>query len=257
VVDKHLIWWWDLYRAPDGAPMAAFVTFMVVAAIAVCITAPLTAGLARAVVYISLMFSISIACSITLLTNGAPSSCQVALLVVLSMAILLGVCLFRHVLPESTGGRILLGICSGTVTVGMLAGVIDSLSNSRGLGQVPGGIIFGTILVFVGMIAGVATGVLGFVGLKPTFTAALNYATIIAGAASLVLPAIGIIIAIVSLAEAGFGPRGEVFPLFTESLIVIAEVAARSIMIISGCVAVVIVGTHELLLCAHVGVEHR
>lgn len=249
-IDKKLVWWWDAYQAPDTS-LAIFVTTMVFAATALCILAPLASGVARGISYLSIMAAIGILFSITVLNSGGTITGMSPLLVSAALAILVGVCAFRSTSPDAVAGKVLLGICSGIATLGMLVAILNTLQDSSTFKGVPGGVAFGVMVCFVGLLAGLTTGILGFIGLKPAFTPALNTATGLTASFSLVLPGLGLFIVVA--AAWGFVSRklnaGEDWasPLNKEIGSVVAEICARILLSMYACLAVVAVGIRELL----------
>ncbi len=196
--DKKFICWWDLFRTPQGNAWGLVVTMLVLAGITCCVVAPLMSGISRAIVYLSLMAATSIFLCTAALSSEIPAEKVLGLTVPWAMSLLVGLCAFRAAAPQSLAGRVMLGVCSGIAIFGMLFGIIASVQDTHALGDVPAGVVFGATLTFFGLLAGLAAGIMGMVGLKPTFTPALNLATGISSAASLVLPGLGIFIAVAS-----------------------------------------------------------
>ena len=196
-IDKKLIWWWDFYQVPDAGAWAAFVTVLVFAAATICITVPLVAGIARAVACLGLVFASWIVLCVAKM-NSAPSMESVGLLVVpMALAMLVGVCMFRGSFPQSVPGKVLLGICSGIVALGGLAAfaaLINAIQDTHAFAGAPGGVVFGSVLILVGLLAALVAGIFGFVGLKSTFTPSLNTVTGIISVVSLLLPGLGLLV---------------------------------------------------------------
>jgi hypothetical protein len=246
-LDKKIVCWWDLYQAPEGNVWACFATMLVLSGIALCIIAPLLTGIARGVTYLSLMAGVWILLCVAMTTTGASLQNVAALVVPVALSLLAGVCAFRAKSPEAVSGRVLLGISSGIISLGMLIAILDAMQERRPFVDVPGGVITGGILVFLGLLSGLAAGVMGFVGLKAIFTPGLNQATRITSLAGLLLPGLGIFVAVSAVSQ-------EFFPVrsgnASELNWIFVMVIGRMLMIVYACTALTSVGIHELLLAA-------
>jgi ABC-type branched-subunit amino acid transport system permease subunit len=107
----------------------------------------------------------------------------------------------------------------------------------------------------MGLLAGLVAGILGFVGLKPVFSIEVNKITGVLAAIALLLPGLGIFIAIVTshnffnspLESSGdwpATPTGDVLGIIVEILV--------RLLLISYCwLVVLIVGIRETLTEAH------
>jgi hypothetical protein len=254
VVDHRAVWWWDLFDAPDAYFGAMFVTYIVLASIALCIIGSLTSGMLRGTIYLCLTGGAWIFLSAVILRGGGNPENIVPLAVPLALAMIVGTTFFRSVAPQATSGRVLLGLCSGVATLGMFVGIINNLVD-RPLTGIPSGIVFGAALCFMGLLAGLVAGILGFVGLKPVFSIEVNKITGVLAAIALLLPGLGIFIAIVTshnffnspLESSGdwpATPTGDVLGIIVEILV--------RLLLISYCwLVVLIVGIRETLTEAH------
>jgi hypothetical protein len=230
-------------------------------AVVLCIVGPLAVGIARGIVYLGLILATAIFLSVAILDSGVVPSALLPLIVFLSLAIHLAASIFRHAAPSSPTGRSILGICSGVVSIVIVVDLIRTIQLNHSYriipdgAVVPGGVVFGGVLCFIGLLAGLSAAVMGFVGLKPSFTSGLNQATILSAALALFLPGIGVFLAIVG--ASGFLvsrlPAGnEISSLSNEEFSYIVEIAARILLIFYACVIVVIAGMRELLINAYV-----
>jgi len=238
------VWWWNLYAIPKETSWALCVTFQVLAAAALCVVGPLTNGGARGAVYLSLTLAAWIFLAVVTLTGGSSANDVARLIVPIALSLLLGTCFFRNTSPQSVAGRTFVGIFSGISTFGSLVGIVNLLQGAREVSSIPDGVFFGGILVLIGMLAGLAAGIMGLVGLKPMFTRSLNQLTEIAAISSLVLPGLGIFVAAVSAGSLiAAHPTGRVL-----GDLVVVETAARVLLILYAFLAVAAVGMRELLI---------
>jgi hypothetical protein len=245
-VGDRIFCWWDLYQASEAAAWAYFATLLVVVGVALCIVAPLLKGIARGIVYLSLMAGIWIFFCATMLDTGATLQNAATLVVPVALSLLTGVCAFRSSSHQS--GRVLLGIFSGIVTVGMFIAVLDSMQEGRPMDGLPPGLVTSIILVFIGLLSGLAAGIMGFVGLKPSFTPGLNLATKITALGGLALPGLGLFVAM-SAASADYLP-GFHSNSNSELNWIIFTVVIRILTIFYACAALTSVGLQELLTAA-------
>ncbi len=255
VVNKQAIYWWDLFRTREGQAWGSFTMYLVLMGITLCIVAPLATGLARSIVYLSLIVAGWIFLSVILMSVGASPAAMSALLIPMSLAMLLGVCQFRGTAPHSSSARICMGITSGIIVLAMLWGIIGSLLDNGAWTAMPGGVAFGVIVAYLGLFSGLAAGVMGLISLKPIFSHSLNLATKITALCALVLPGIGIFIIMASVAQSflPFGAGGtDIAALEAHEMTwVITLVTARALLVGYGCLAIVIVGIRELFTAAH------
>ena len=250
IADKKIVCWWDLYQAPDGNTWACFATVLVLSAITLGIVALSVTGIARGIIYLSLMAATWIFLCVAMMNSGATLEGVASLILSVVLSLLTGVCAFRSSTPESAAGRVLLGICSGIVTLGMLTAIIETVLERNTFVDVPAGMITGGILIFVGLLSGLAAGIMGFVGLKPVFTAALNQATRLTSLVGLLLPGLGIFVAM-SAAAQSFMPRFSAGNGNTSQWNwIFIEVVCRMLLIFYACNALTSVGIQELLTAA-------
>ncbi len=255
VVDGRPVWSWDLYRFHEMGSWAAMSTYLLLTGILVCILTPLTAGTARGVVNLSISAVALIFFATALRSADVSGMTGIQTLVPAALAAMIGVSLFRSLAPDAIAGRVLIGVFSGLVTIGLLTSALLWLSQQNALEGVPGGIIFGVVLALAGLLAGLAAGILGFVSLKPVFSSDLNRATRATAFAGLVLPVIGACIAVfgaVNFVMDLFPPaaRGD-FANTQSAEFVVVEIVLRIAIIWFAILTLFGAGMYELLIGLH------
>lgn len=255
VVDGRPVWSWDLYRLHEMGSWAAMSTYLLLAGVLVSISTPLTSGTARGLVNLSISAVALMLLATALLSTGASGTTGIQILISTAMAALIGVSMFRTIAPDAVAGRVLTGIFSGLATIGLLTFAMLWSSQQNSLEGVPGSIIFGLVLALAGLLAALAAGILGFVGLKPAFSLDLNRATWATALAGLILPVIGVCIAVVGAANFAM----DLFPPAARSDLanaqsarfVVLEIVLRIALIWSAILAMIGAGMYELLVGLH------
>lgn len=253
-IDGHPVWWWDTYRAEGAGLWAVLLTYLTVAAVALCVIAPILHGIARGIIYLSLMaFAVTLFLA-AVLSYSPEAEGAIGIIANTALAALVGACLARAKVPADSTTRAVQGIVGGIALLGLIIGGIVWVAGNQGVGGVPDSMLFGLAVMIVGLFTGFAAGVMGLVCLKPLFTKSLNIATGICGAVSLVATGIGLFGAIAGamslfLASIPDSERQELARV-AEVRAVVNQAIARVIITMGACLAVLAIGLFELLVAA-------
>jgi hypothetical protein len=158
-----------------------------VAGVALSIITPLTRGIARGVIFTCIAGGAFLFLTVVTLASSGSQAGFVGILLPFALSALIGVCMARPIAPHGLGGRSLQGVFGTIVTLGTLIAGVLWLGQENSLAGAPAHLIFAVVLAIVGLLAGLASGIMALVGLKPAFTPLLNRATWIVGMASLLL----------------------------------------------------------------------
>jgi hypothetical protein len=163
-------------------------------------------------------------------------------------ACLIGVLYFRGRLPQAKLGPIFGGIIGGLLAGATLISAIIGVINQSDMrevmtnGTLPGWAVMALTLALIGAIAGLAAGILGLVGLKPTYSPGLNWTAVGAAGASLALPALaGLIIA--------GGAAGQ---FEAERIGLVVFIVFRILAIFAAFLALLAVGLAEVFVASNV-----
>ena len=253
VLDRHPIWWWQVFRGADNEMWPILATFVLTTAVTICFVGPFTKGLSRGVVYVGSVGIVFMIFCVALASTGAGPEATGYFVIPVTIALLLGVCSFRRSSPSSVPGRVWLALCSVLVALGSMALIIDVVVHQPRLNGLPGGVMFSAILAFFSTLAGLVAGITGLVGLKEEFSESLNLVTLMTGGLALVLPIIAVLTVIVTAGRTLF-PNGDDgwSSQWNDQRQLLLTVSARLLTVGLALLAILAVGMRELLTAGEV-----
>jgi hypothetical protein len=201
-VDGKTVWWWDVLKLPGTGMAAVSLFFILFAGIGVAAVGATVRGMVRGWIFFGVAaVGFLLLLVATLYQPKTDGGLVFSLSVPFLAACLIGVLYCRGRLPgaklASLFGGIVGGLLLGTTLISAILWLVDQ-SNLRQFmheGELPGWAVMAITLGLVGSIAGLAAGVLGLVGLKPTYTPGVNWTAVGAAGASLVLPFLAVLVA--------------------------------------------------------------
>lgn len=206
-----IIWWWDVLRLPNAGTATVLLFFILFAGLSIGAIGATLRGLVRAWIFIGvaiLSFLLFLVAGLTELSANA----ELIFLLFLPYlaAALIGVSCFRPMAPKFRIGAIFQGILGGTllfaaIVVSILClaeNVPSEIRESFGSDPLPEWAVMAMTCSAIGLAASLIAGILGLVGVKPTFSQGANWATVGCAGASIVLPFIATMTAVYGLARA-------------------------------------------------------
>ena len=253
-VDGKTVWWWDALKVPGNGTAGVALFFILFAGLGAAAVGATVRGLVRGWIF----FGVATVGFLLMLVVGlyqphVDGGFGFSLSVPFLAACLIGVLYFRGQMPQAKLGAVFGGIIGGLLGGATLISGIIGLVNQGDMrdlatnGVLPGWAVMAVTLVLIGAIAGLTAGVLGLVGLKPTYTPGLNWTAVGGAGASLVLPALAVLVV-----AGGAASRFE-----AERTGLVVFIIFRILAIFAAFLTLLAVGLAEVFVASHVSPAPR
>jgi hypothetical protein len=207
-VGNRSIFWWHV-AGGDAAAFTLNCFYVLLVAITLCILAGLLQGRARSLVYICLAAFGLVMWGLSPLFTTGPASGQTAasclLLIPPLAAGVFVIARLRGVLPEYAPGRVLVTVFGGVLALaGLVSSMILLVEMNGAAGDwdvVPGWATAVLVLVVLSCVTALATGILGIINIKPSFSTGLNITVIVMSLVTIFLSLLYAIILMIGVSD--------------------------------------------------------
>lgn len=214
-VDSKTLWWWDILKVPNTGAAQVCCFFVLVAGLALALLGPLTSGISRGVVFVSITFLGFILLLVAgLATPQSNGGYFFQLLVPLVTAGVMATSDFRLRAPDSGYGVVWQGVLGGCLVATTLILGIFSLTQTENQeirmfysgGSLPAWLVIAMVTMFAGHLTGLAGGICALVSIKPD-SKGVTKAALICATISFALPAASSIIFTAGMLDYTHTPR--------------------------------------------------